>query len=81
MALLLIWAALMALLHVTQISWRRVSHPTETLNAGDTIKVQVIRINPETQRVNLSMKHLETDPWQGVELRNIRSTWQRLGGV
>ena len=54
------------LLHVTQISWRRISYPGEILTAGDKIKVQVIRINNETQRVNLSMKHLEADPWDGV---------------
>ena len=54
------------LLHVTQISWRRISYPSEILTAGDKIKVQVIRINNETQRVNLSMKHLEADPWDGV---------------
>ena len=54
------------LLHVTQVSWRRISYPGEVLTAGDKIKVQVIRINNETQRVNLSMKHLEADPWDGV---------------
>ena len=54
------------LLHVTQVSWRRISYPGEVLTAGDKIKVQVIRINNETQRVNLSMKHLEADPWDGA---------------
>ncbi len=54
------------LLHVTQISWRRINYPSEILNTGDKIKVQVIRINNDTQRINLSMKHLEADPWNGV---------------
>ncbi len=54
------------LLHVTQISWKRISYPGEVLKTDDKIKVQVIRINNDTQRVNLSMKHLEADPWEGV---------------
>jgi len=54
------------LLHVTDISWQRINHPTEALNIGDTVKVQVIRFNPETQRISLGMKQLEADPWEGV---------------
>jgi small subunit ribosomal protein S1 len=57
------------LLHVTDISWRRINHPSEALQIGETIKVQVIRFNPETQRISLGMKQLEADPWDGVELK------------
>ncbi|RMF08355.1 MAG: 30S ribosomal protein S1, partial [Alphaproteobacteria bacterium] len=55
------------LLHVTDMAWRRVNHPSEILNVGDTVKVQIIRINPETQRISLGMKQLEADPWEGIE--------------
>ncbi|MGC2854963.1 30S ribosomal protein S1 [Novispirillum sp. DQ9] len=54
------------LLHVTDISWKRVNHPTDALSIGQTVKVQVIRFNPETQRISLGMKQLEADPWEGV---------------
>src|SRR5689334_16636064 len=54
------------LLHVTDIAWRRVSHPTEVLNVGQTVNVQIIKINPDTQRISLGMKQLMTDPWEGV---------------
>ncbi|HEX3808242.1 MAG TPA: 30S ribosomal protein S1 [Rhizomicrobium sp.] len=54
------------LLHVTDIAWRRVSHPTEVLNVGQTVNVQIIKINHETQRISLGMKQLQTDPWEGV---------------
>ncbi len=54
------------LLHVTDIAWRRVSHPTEVLNVGQTVTVQIIKINQETQRISLGMKQLQTDPWEGV---------------
>jgi small subunit ribosomal protein S1 len=54
------------LLHVTDMAWRRVSHPSEIVNVGDTVKVQIIRINPETQRISLGMKQLEADPWSGI---------------
>ncbi|MGH6900341.1 MAG: 30S ribosomal protein S1 [Geminicoccaceae bacterium] len=57
------------LLHVTDISWRRVNHPSEVLNVGQTVDVQVIRFNRETQRISLGMKQLEADPWEGVELK------------
>jgi small subunit ribosomal protein S1 len=52
------------LLHVTDISYKRVNHPSELINIGDTVKVQIIRINKETQRISLGMKQLESDPWQ-----------------
>jgi len=54
------------LLHVTDISWCRINHPTEALSIGQTVRVQVIRFNPETQRISLGMKQLEADPWEGV---------------
>ena len=54
------------LLHVTDISWKRINHPTEALNIGQQVQVQVIRFNPETQRISLGMKQLEADPWEGV---------------
>ena len=54
------------LLHVTDMAWRRVNHPSEIVNVGDTVKVQIIRINSETQRISLGMKQLESDPWQGI---------------
>ena len=57
------------LLHVTDIAWRRINHPTEALQIGQTLKVQVIRFNPETQRISLGMKQLEADPWEGVEAK------------
>ncbi|MEA3003166.1 MAG: small subunit ribosomal protein [Sphingomonadales bacterium] len=54
------------LLHVTDISYKRVNHPSEVINIGDTVKVQIIRINRETQRISLGMKQLEADPWEGA---------------
>jgi len=57
------------LLHVTDMAWRRVNHPSEILNVGDTVKVQIIRINPETQRISLGMKQLLSDPWQAIEAK------------
>ena len=54
------------LLHVTDMSYKRVNHPNEVINIGDTVTVQIIRINPETQRISLGMKQLESDPWDGV---------------
>jgi small subunit ribosomal protein S1 len=54
------------LLHVTDMAWRRVNHPTEILNIGQTVKVQIIRINQETHRISLGMKQLEADPWEGI---------------
>ena len=57
------------LLHVTDIAWRRTNHPSEVLNIGETVKVQVIRVNSETQRISLGMKQLGADPWDGVEAK------------
>ncbi|MFC7738585.1 30S ribosomal protein S1 [Roseomonas sp. GCM10028921] len=54
------------LLHVTDIAWRRINHPSEALTIGQPVKVQVIRFNPETQRISLGMKQLMADPWEGV---------------
>lgn len=54
------------LLHVTDIAWRRVNHPTDVLSIGQTVNVQVIKVNQETQRISLGMKQLEADPWDGV---------------
>jgi small subunit ribosomal protein S1 len=54
------------LLHVTDMAWRRVNHPSEVLSIGETINVQVIKVNPETQRISLGMKQLQDDPWDGV---------------
>ncbi len=54
------------LLHVTDIAWRRINHPSEALQIGQQVNVQVIRFNPETQRISLGMKQLEADPWDGV---------------
>jgi small subunit ribosomal protein S1 len=51
------------------IAWRRINHPSEALHIGQSVKVQVIRFNPETQRISLGMKQLEADPWEGVELK------------
>jgi small subunit ribosomal protein S1 len=57
------------LLHVTDMAWRRVNHPSEIVNVGDTVKVQIIRINPDTQRISLGMKQLQSDPWAGIEAK------------
>ncbi|UTW51929.1 30S ribosomal protein S1 [bacterium SCSIO 12827] len=54
------------LLHVTDIAWKRINHPSEALSIGETVKVQIIRFNAETQRISLGMKQLEADPWDGV---------------
>jgi small subunit ribosomal protein S1 len=54
------------LLHVTDIAWRRINHPSEALQIGQQVKVQVIRFNSDTQRISLGMKQLEADPWEGV---------------
>ena len=54
------------LLHVTDMSYKRVNHPNEVINIGDTVCVQIVRINQDTQRISLGMKQLESDPWEGV---------------
>ena len=57
------------LLHVTDMAWRRVNHPSEILNIGQSVKVQIIRINQETHRISLGMKQLESDPWDGISAK------------
>jgi small subunit ribosomal protein S1 len=57
------------LLHVTDISWKRINHPSEAVSIGQQLKVQVIRFNSETQRISLGMKQLEADPWEGVSAK------------
>ncbi len=57
------------LLHVTDIAWRRINHPSEVLSIGQTVKVQIIRVNHETHRISLGMKQLEADPWEGIEAK------------
>ena len=57
------------LLHVTDIAWKRINHPSEVLTLGDSIKVQIIKVNKETNRISLGMKQLEDDPWADVEAR------------
>jgi small subunit ribosomal protein S1 len=66
------------LLHVTDISWSRINHPSEVLTVGQTVKVQVIKFNQENKRVSLGMKQLESNPWQGIEARYPRG--QRFSG-
>src|SRR5436305_12144223 len=57
------------LIHVTDIAWRRVNHPTEVLTIGQTVKVKIIKINHDTHRISLGMKQLLDDPWQGIEAK------------
>jgi len=57
------------LLHVTDISWRRISHPSEVLALGQTAKVMVTKFDPATKRVSLGMKQLESNPWQGADVK------------
>ncbi len=57
------------LLHVTDMAWRRVNHPSEIVSIGETIKVQIIRVSKETQRISLGMKQLQADPWESVEAK------------
>ncbi|HEY5412725.1 MAG TPA: 30S ribosomal protein S1 [Caulobacteraceae bacterium] len=57
------------LLHVTDMSWKRINHPSQVLAVGDTVKVQIVKINPDTQRISLGMKQLQSDPWDGVEAK------------
>jgi len=55
------------LLHVTDMAWRRVNHPSEILNIGETVRVQVVKVNKDTQRISLGMKQLQSDPWDRVD--------------
>ncbi|WP_419730189.1 30S ribosomal protein S1 [Lichenicola sp.] len=57
------------LLHVTDIAWKRINHPSEALQIGQAVRVQVIRFNSDTQRISLGMKQLEADPWEGVAVK------------
>ena len=57
------------LLHVTDIAWKRINHPSEALQVGQTVNVQVIRFNAESQRISLGMKQLESDPWDEAEAK------------
>jgi small subunit ribosomal protein S1 len=57
------------LLHVTDMSWKRVSHPSQVVEVGQEVEVQIIKINPETQRISLGMKQLMSDPWDGVSAK------------
>jgi small subunit ribosomal protein S1 len=57
------------LLHVTDIAWRRVNHPSEVLNIGQQARVKIVKINHETHRISLGMKQLQDDPWQGIEAK------------
>ncbi len=59
------------LLHVTDISWKRINHPSEALQIGQSVDVQIIRFNQETQRISLGMKQLTSDPWEGVEAKYV----------
>ncbi|MCR5224827.1 MAG: 30S ribosomal protein S1 [Alphaproteobacteria bacterium] len=56
------------LLHNTDISWKRINHPSEVLTPGQEVKVKVIKFNKETKRISLGMKQLTTDPWEGVDV-------------
>ena len=55
------------LLHVTDIAWRRINHPSEVLSVGESVEVKVIRFNTETQRISLGMKQLQEDPWEAAK--------------
>jgi small subunit ribosomal protein S1 len=67
------------LLHVTDMAWRRVNHPNEIVNIGETVKVQIIRINQETHRISLGMKQLESDPW--VNIGNKYPIGKKVSGI
>ncbi len=59
------------LLHVTDIAWRRVNHPSEVLSVGQTVKVKIVKINQETHRISLGMKQLLEDPWNGIAAKYV----------
>ena len=64
------------LLHVTDISWSRISHPSEILQLGQTLQLKVIKINAENRRISLGLKQLSEDPWnQVVEKYQIGQTY------
>jgi small subunit ribosomal protein S1 len=56
------------LIHFSELAWRRVQHPGEVLQVGDEIEVYVLRLDHERQRIGLSLKHLQPDPWDLVDL-------------
>lgn len=62
------------LLHVTDISWKRITHPSEVLSLGQKIKVKIIKFNEETKRISLGVKQLEGNPWEGIEIRFPKNT-------
>ncbi|WP_371396757.1 30S ribosomal protein S1 [Fretibacter rubidus] len=62
------------LLHVTDMTWRRINHPSQVLTVGDTVQVKIIRINPETQRISLGMKQLQEDPWEAASAKYVVGT-------
>ena len=62
------------LLHVTDMTWRRINHPSQVLAVGDTVQVKIIRINPETQRISLGMKQLQEDPWEAASAKYVVGT-------
>lgn len=62
------------LLHVTDMTWRRINHPSQVLAVGDTVAVKIIRINPETQRISLGMKQLQEDPWEAASAKYVVGT-------
>ena len=57
------------LLHVTDMAWRRVNHPSEVVTIGQQLKVRIIKINHDTHRISLGIKQLQTDPWEGIEVK------------
>lgn len=57
------------LLHVTDMAWRRVNHPSEVVTIGQQLKVRIIKINHDTHRISLGIKQLQTDPWEGIDVK------------
>ncbi len=62
------------LLHITDLSWKRVRHPSEVLNVGDEIEVKVLKFDKEASRVSLGLKQLGGDPWADLERRYPQSS-------
>ncbi|HAQ78403.1 MAG TPA: 30S ribosomal protein S1, partial [Hyphomonas sp.] len=56
-------------LHVTDMSWKRINHPSQVVEVGQEVEIQIIKINPDTQRISLGMKQLGSDPWDGIDIR------------
>lgn len=57
------------LAHISELSWRQIRHPREVLDVGDEVDVYVLDLDPERNRISLSMKHLQPNPWEGIEER------------